>query len=349
MINMRQHALCERCMLLLVVIFLNGCAQTYQKGLYPAQSNLVWPSKPAAARIAYVGQFHHPENMGISKGILEHLGDLFVGSSDRHMVRPMAVIALSPDEIYVADPGVKGVHYFNRKTEEYRLILRKGDQAFPSPVAMTKGPNNSILVSDSALAQVYQIKPKAEYATVFPLQTKLQQPTGLAYDKKYQRLYVADTRAHAIRVFDQQGRQIKKIGKRGKKSREFNFPTLIWFDDRRKLYVTDSLNHRVQIFDAGGRFINTFGQAGMATGTLARPKGVATDNLGHIYIVDALFHALQVFDNKGRLLLSIGQQGKQTAEFWLPAGIYIGENNTIYIADSYNRRVQVFKYIGGKS
>ncbi|MDH5181053.1 MAG: 6-bladed beta-propeller, partial [Gammaproteobacteria bacterium] len=267
---------------------------------------------------------------------------------ERHMVRPMAVVSMSEQEIYVADPGARGVHYFNRKRNEYRLIQQADNQPLPSPVGLARGPNHSVLVADSELGGIFIIQPGGDTASPLVLDVRLAQPTGIARDQATGRMYVTDTAGHSFSIFDQHGKRLKQIGKRGNGKAEFNFPTLMWLDKER-LYVTDSLNFRIQMFDHDGVFKGFFGQIGTTTGTLSRPKGVATDNFGHIYTVDSLFHALQIFNDQGQLLLNIGRQGGLPGEFWLPTGLYISENNTIYIADSHNRRVQVFQYIGGKS
>lgn len=349
---MREHILHQYCkysgLILLSGLLLFGCAAKQQR-LYPVQSSLMWPAKPAQARVQYKGSFRTPEEMGIEKGFFARLSDLITGEDEQLMIKPMAVVSVGEDVIYVADTGVKGIHYFNRQEGDYKLIQLADNRPLPSPVGMAVGPSGSVFVADSALGGIYVIKQGSDIAIPLKLKSKLKQPTGIAWDSQRHRLYVTDTATHTISIFDRNGNRLKQFGKRGKGKAEFNFPTLLWFGKNNQLYVTDSLNFRIQIFNRKGQFQGYFGKAGQTSGTLSRPKGVATDKFGHIYTVDSLFHALQIFDDKGRLLLNIGQQGSAPGEFWLPTGIFVSKNNTIYIADSYNRRVQVFQYLGGKS
>ena len=309
-------------------------------------ADLVWPPAPDRPRIAFVTAFSSPEDLGISRGFMQRVGDLLFGRDESRLVRPMAVVAQG-DLLYVADPGSKGIHRFDQKQGLHDLIFAAGVGALPSPVGLALGDAGEVYVSDSALGMVFVIRAGAKEAVPLTLGARLGQPTGIAYDAANGRLFVVDTSAHRVNVFDRSGALESSFGQRGTGHGEFNYPTLIWRTAQGRLYVTDSLNFRVQSFDDQGRFLGKFGGLGDGTGDLQRQKGVATDRYGHVYIVDSLFHALQVFDENGVFLLSLGGMGRENGEFWLPTGLFIGADDTIYVADSYNQRVQVFRYIGG--
>jgi sugar lactone lactonase YvrE len=307
---------------------------------------LVWPPEPAPPRLAFVRAFSRPDDLGIAKSLLQKLADVLFGGSEARLVRPMAVVAAGTT-LFVADPGAKGVHRLDPAEGKYELIGAEGGVPLASPVALARGADGEIYVSDSARGRVYVLRPGAKAMAPLELGAVLRQPTGIAYDRVARRLIVVDTAAHQIHFFNPDGSLAASVGRRGSGDGEFNFPTLLWRAPDGRLYVTDSLNFRIQILDAQGAFLSKFGKAGDASGDLARQKGVATDRYGHIYVVDALFNAVQIFDPSGRYLLSVGDLGTERGEFWLPTGIFITEDDTIYIADSYNRRVQVLRYIGG--
>jgi DNA-binding beta-propeller fold protein YncE len=246
----------------------------------------------------------------------------------------------------VADPGAKGVHRFDPVAERYDLIAAQGGAGLPSPVGLARGNDGEVYVTDSELAQVLVIRPGAKAALPLAL-PQMGQPTGIAFDPATGRLYVVDTAAHCVNIFNRDATLHARFGRRGAADGEFNYPTLLWRDAEGRLYVTDSLNFRIQVFDAQGQLLRRFGQAGDGTGDNIRQKGVATDSYGHVYVVDALFNAVQIFDQSGRLLLSLGGLGSDRGEFWLPVGIFIGEEDLIYIADSYNQRIQILRYVGG--
>lgn len=328
-----------------LLVLLTGCAATGT--VEPERPPLVWPTSPEPARIAYVSAFSRPVDLGIEQTFLQRLRNFIFGDEENRMVRPMAVTE-SGGALFVADPGAKGVHRFDRVKGNYALIGGPGGSPLPSPVGLARGAEGEIYVADSRLGQVLVIPPGAGEARPLELEGELLQPTGLAYDTATRRLFVVDTRSHRINVFSPQGNRLASIGQRGNGPGQFNYPTMLWLSDRGQLLVTDSLNYRVQILDGEGRFLKQFGHLGDGTGDAARQKGIATDRDGHLYIVDSLFHAVQVFDEDGRFLLTVGVQGQDRGEFWLPAGIYIGADDLIFVADAYNRRVQVLRYVGGQ-
>lgn len=335
--------------LLGVMFFATSCTSTHKVVSLESNTGLVWPSKPASPRIAYVASFHHPDDFGISRGFFTWLGELFTGEKERKMVRPMAITQTSDNILFVADPGVKGVHRFDLKNKKYSLIRLADNKLLPSPVGLAADKSGNVYVVDSELGQLFKIKKNSDEAIAVTLQSSLLQPTSIAISSDNNSFYITDTASHHVKKFSFNGKLISVIGKRGKAKGEFNYPTMIWLDKSDQLFVTDSLNFRVQVFNNKGKFVRYFGKQGTGTGHLSRPKGVATDANGHVYVIDGLFHVFQLFDTRGRFLLHIGGQGQSPGEFWLPSGIFINKKNVIYIADSHNQRVQVFRYIGEQS
>lgn len=330
------------------VLFVVACAPIHKTINLNNNTGLVWPGQPEKTRIAYVASFNHPDNFGIEKGFFTWLGELFTGEKERRMIRPMAITQTSDNILFVADPGVKGIHRYDLKNKRYSLIRLADEKILPSPVGLAVDKDDNVYVVDSELAQIFKIEKNKKHAIAVSLHAQLIQPTSVVIDSDNDSLYITDTAAHQIKHFSFDGKLKSIIGKRGTAKGEFNYPTMIWRDKSGQLFVTDSLNFRVQIFNRNGKFIRYFGKQGGGSGHLSRPKGVATDSNGHIYIVDGLFHVFQLFDNKGRFLIHVGTQGQGEGEFWLPSGIFINNNDMIYIADSHNQRVQVFRYIGGQ-
>lgn len=308
--------------------------------------SLVWPPAPDRPHIEYLGKLSQPADIGISKGFLAVLSSIALGDKNNGMVLPMAVVENNKQQLYVADPGVKGIHRFDRKRGRYHLIKRVGGKDFESPVSLATDESGNVYIVDSVLAKVFIIGSDDDEAVQVSMEDDFIRPTGIVIDKVSGWIYVVDTAIHKIIVFDKELKLITKFGRRGSSMGEFNYPTYIWQTKDRKLLITDSLNFRIQRFDHKGTYLDHFGSPGNAIGSLSRPKGIAQDKYGHIYVVDALFHNVQLFNSSGELLMYFGRQGNNPGEFWLPVGIYISDDDTIYLCDSYNRRVQIFKYIG---
>lgn len=331
---------------LTVVALLVACSG--QKPVHVKQdieTALTWPQPPNKPRIKYIGSLSTPKDLGMRKGFLDFLSEVALGKEENGMVLPMAVVENNKKQLFVADPGVKAIHRFDRESGIYRTIKRAGEKDFESPVGLAADSEGNVYVADSELAKVYFIGVDKNEATAIAFEEDFIRPTGVAVDKKNGWIYVVDTGSHSISVFNSNMSMIRKIGHRGSAAGEFNYPTYIWQNNDGEILVTDSLNFRIQRFDRHGKYLGQFGKAGNAMGDLSRPKGVAEDSLGHIYVVDSLFHNVQLFDLSGSLLMHFGRQGNEPGEFWLPVGIFISDDNTIYLCDSYNQRVQIFRYM----
>lgn len=263
------------------------------------------------------------------------------------MSRPVSVVAATPADFMVFDQGSETIFQVQKNKVEIPRPVKKKENYFTSLVGSCALPGNDILFTDSRLNDVFRLSADRKKLDIFNDTQHLQQPTGIAYSAVNDEVWVVETGAHRITVFNAKGERVKTIGSRGDEKGQFNFPTAICIDKNGDAYVIDALNFRVQIFDRNGTFISMFGEAGDATGSFARPKGIATDSYGNIYITDALFHVVQIFDRAGNFLYSFGKQGREKEDFWMPSGIYIDSKNYIYIADSYNSRVQIFQLNNG--
>lgn len=335
------------CVGLIGALLVGSCASSAKK-VQLTERYPVWPASPAEAKIKLVNIFSTSVDLNIGKGFWQWLGEVFLGSDVEEMVRPMAIVVINEQQIFVADPGVHGVHLFDLKEDKYRLIKLSGNRNMLSPVALAAASHDVILITDSKAGQVYRYQYGDESAFVVDLDEELLQPTGIIVDEWTNEIYITDTKRHQIIVFDESGGLVRFIGRRGDADGELNFPTMIGWGTGGELLVTDSLNFRIQVFSKNGRYLSKFGEQGDATGYQSRPKGVVSDHRGNIYVVDSLFHSIQVFDLSGQYLLSVGEQGQAPGQFWLPTGIFINDEQKIYVADSYNKRVQVFQLVKAK-
>lgn len=271
------------------------------------------------------------------------LGQLIFGKKELELVKPISLIGSDSSMLVVLDQTSGSIIKFNNGEMEIPTFILKQKAFFSSLVSISHFKDEAYLFTDSSEDKVYILDINNKKLKKFNNETILAQPTGIAYSSITQEVWVVETSAHQISVFDKEGNKLRTIGKRGNGDGEFNFPTFIWIDNLGNVYIVDSMNFRVQVFDKDGKVVSVFGEAGDATGYFARPKGVATDSYGNIYIADALFHTIQIFDGDGQFLYQFGSQGQGNGEFWMPSGIFIDDENYIYVADSYNARIQVFK------
>lgn len=318
------------------------------------QSAPLWPDLPEVPRYRYAGQLlgemnfsdvesHEP---GMFSKILHWLAGLDGDDSDagNSLVRPQSGM-VAGSRTYVTDVGRGAVFVFDRSVAELQIwTLADMGVAFVSPIGIAQGPDQSVLVTDSELKRVVRLSadgsPLGSFGTGLLLR-----PTGIARDAASGQVFVVDTHAHDIKVFDDHGKLLRRIGRRGTAEGEFNSPTHITLSHN-KLYVSDTLNARIQVLSLEGAAISAVGKRGLYLGNLTRPKGVAVGGDGNIHVVESYYDHLLVYDKAGKFLLPIGGTGNAVGQFYLPAGAWSDDQGRIYVADMYNGRVIIFQYLG---
>jgi len=322
-----------------LAILAGACStRTYDPAVKEQVTNMVWPEAPETARIKFLRQFSKPEDMGIRESLSRKFRDALVGGEDRTMTRPYAV-AVNSKIVVVADPGAAVIHIFDQERKTYRQLKDVGKHDLESPIGVALG-GEKFYIADSKLGKVFILNQRLKLLSILG---DLQRPTSLAFDPVNQRLYVAETLAHAIRVFDENGNDLFSIGERGEAETQFNFPSHLAFANNR-LFVNDTMNFRIQILSPEGQHLQTFGKHGVGSGHLTQPKGVAVDSMDHVYVADALSNQVQIFEQDGTFLLGFGGAGEGPGTFQMPAGLAIWKD-LIYVADSFNHRVQVFQFL----
>ena len=262
------------------------------------------------------------------------------------LVRPQSGLVDKFGRVLVTDVGRAAIMVFDEANGKLSVWDRATrNDRFESPIAITLGRESEVLVTDSDLGRVFRLgadgSPRGEFGTGV-----LQRPTGIVRDAARGRIYVADTHAHDIKVFDDEGRHLATWGAPGEAPGELNYPTHLALSDG-VLVVADSMNARIQGFDRDGKLVLRFGQRGLYVGNLVRPKGVAADDEGNLYVVESMHDTLLVFDRTGRLLMSLGGTDNENGRFHLPAGVWVDARNRVYVADMFNGRVAVFQFLGG--
>lgn len=356
-----------RKMLWIVALLLGGCATTLQeKAVFSLAVDLpkeargvVWPPQADGEipRYFYAGElrgesnFVKPKHEGEdARNVILRFFDVVIGvEPPLQLDRPQSGTVDDNGRILVTDIGRAAVFVFD--VDQGRLVvweIAEGLKHFVAPVGIAKGPDGQIFVADAELDLVARLDRDGN--PMEPIgKGKLSRPNGVAYEAATRRIFVADTEAHQIKVFDLAGELLTTLGKRGDGVGEFNYPTHIAIFDE-KLYVTDTMNARVQVLSTPtGRYLGTVGRRGLYIGNLVRPKGVAADSEHNIYVVESYFDYLLVYNRRGEFLMPIGGVGDGVGSFHLPAGVWIDAKNRIFVADMMNNRVAVFQFMGAEN
>jgi DNA-binding beta-propeller fold protein YncE len=194
-------------------------------------------------------------------------------------------------------------------------------------------------------------------------------PQGITVNSARNRLYVADTDNHSIRMINLDTTQVLTIAGTGiagfadagtGTSAQFNSPTGITVNSVNSiLYVADTDNNRIRMISLGFNAVSTIagtGTAGFAdsvTGTSAhflRSRGITINSTDSIlYVADTGNNRIrminltpgannQVSTIAGTGIAGFADSGTGTsAQFQFPRGITINSNNSILYVENNNR------------
>lgn len=319
-----------------------------EKAVEDPYADYVWPPPPDEARIkleeVYAGRSDVEADSRLKKMLL--------GASPKspydQLRKPFAVAFDSQGRILVSDSGNGALVRFDRQERRFDVFGTQGSVQLKLPLGLAMGPEDTVYVTDAGLQQVVAFDPEGKVVAVYGRGENLQNPTDAVLSPDGERLYVADSKAHQIVVFDAATAEEKtSFGKQGEGEGEFSFPTSLAFGPQGDLYVVDQLNSRVQIFTPDGEYVDQLGDLGVSFGNFVRPKDVAVDEVGFIYITDNAFNNVQLFDVDLSLLTFVGEGGTGPGRFNGASGVAV-RGQEFAVVDQLGRRVQVFRFLKPK-
>lgn len=162
---------------------------------------------------------------------------------------------------------------------------------------------------------------------------QLVQPYGTAlYGGK---LYVADTRAPGLAVFDLALQKLSYFSGFG--GGRMKSPINVRIDQDGTKYVTDTGREQILVYDANDRYVGAFGRQGQF-----KPVDVAIAG-DRLYVSDVKNHQIHVLDKRsGRTLSTFGKPGSGDGELFHPTNLAIGPDGDVYVVETSNYRVQRF-------
>lgn len=210
----------------------------------------------AKRKISYLrpegnGVFKMPINIAVDKD-----GTRFVTDTVRGQV-----LIYNPENRFVGDIGKMG----EMKPCGIALL---GDRLYVSDLTQ-----HQVRVYNKTTRQVLFTIPRDAKDP----KAKLFSPTNLATDEEG-RLYVSDSGAFTITVFDKEGNYLRTVGDVGLKPGRFGLPKGIAVDRENRVYVVDAATAVVQLFDAEGKLLMYFGEPqSSGRAGLYLPAGLALD------------------------------------------------------------------------
>ncbi|HLI62058.1 MAG TPA: SMP-30/gluconolactonase/LRE family protein [Terriglobales bacterium] len=327
-------------------------------------SMLVWPEPPNIPRIRYTTYFagekldYTPLDQQAKKKStwMDRLAGV-QGGNTKHQYKPVPFQLIAPNglavnskgELYVADQRVGAIFIFNTETKDVRLIANGRDASFALLNGLAMDDDDRLFVTDGKMRRVLVFDKTDK--VVDQINKGLIDPVGIAIDTDNRQLYVVDTQADQVVVYDADTlKEKRRIGTAGHHHElttpgDFSAPTDVAVDKDGNVYVTDTMNYRVEIFDADGNYISQFGKHCDGPGCFSHPKGIAVDSDGHIWVADPMLDLLQVFTRDGQLAGFLGGRGEYPGQFSSIDGVCIDKNNRVFTSEQLPGRVQEFRYI----
>lgn len=193
---------------------------------------------------------------------------------------PLNLAIDAAGNFYVADSGRDQVVIFD-KDENYVAAIGKLDEMKPRDVAVSNDriyvadiQNHNVHVYDKATQKPLFTIPREPDAT--NVVRRLFSPTNLALDSKG-RLYVSDTGAFRVQVYDADGNYLRTVGSMGDSLGQFARVKGIAVDRDFRLYAVDAMSQVVQIFNEQGKLLTWFGEPAASSQVQNLPAKVMVD------------------------------------------------------------------------
>jgi sugar lactone lactonase YvrE len=193
---------------------------------------------------------------------------------------PLNVVVDSDGTMYVVDSIRNQVVLFD-SNEGFITAVCDKDTMKPRDIAVGADKfyvpdiqNHKVHVYDKAERKLLFDIPRSEDATNDD--RRLFMPTNVALDSQGH-LYVSDTGAFRVQVYDADGKYLRTVGKYGDNVGEFSRPKGVAVDRDNRLYAVDAAAQVVQIFDDQGRLLMWFGEPKASKVGLELPSKVLVD------------------------------------------------------------------------
>lgn len=305
----------------------------------------VWPPPPDEARIRLEAVIAGRADVVTESKLKRKLLKGSPQTTYDNLRKPFAVDYDPEGRILVTDSQTAAVIRFDRDGNRMDVLGTQGAVRLKLPLGLHVAPDGTIYVADVGLKQVVAYDSEGKLTAVYGREGELVNPTDAVLSPDGSRLFVADSKAHQIVVFDRDSAEVvSRFGKRGEGEGEFGWPTSVAIGPEGQLFVVDQINCRVQVFDPDGEYVDQFGQRGSGFGSFVRPKDIAVDRNGVIFVTDNAFNNVQLFDVDFSLLTFVGERGSGPGRFFGTSGVAV-HGNQFAVVDQLGHRLQVFRFL----
>jgi DNA-binding beta-propeller fold protein YncE len=250
-------------------------------------------------------------------------------------------LVVTEDRLYVLDDLNGRVAVLDQQGRSLGAIPLPGP-AGSSWLGIGFGGADQLFLASSGGGRVVVIDLKGKLVREFPTgdSAEASGPAGILVSRGS--CFVADNRAHKLRVFSLDGRLEASWGGLGESSTQFRAPFRVVQDSLDRVLVTDALNSRVLAFTPKGDPLAAFGEFGTTEGTLFRPAGLAILERDRVLVSDAYFGSLQVFSSQGDYQGVLCEEGRPLA-LESPMGLAV-RGRIVFVVEMGAGRVSAWEF-----
>lgn len=224
-------------------------------------------------------------------------------------------------------------------------LVGKDVERIFSPYGVETDEAGRLYVVDTYLRKVHVFdREKRDYFNLAQADEPLQSPIDIAVEGADGRIYVTDSAAGTVHVYNDGG----KIYAGSIPEDELVRPTGIAINDSTgELVVVDTGKSTIYRYDlATHELKGSFGSRGGRDGEFNFPTNVSAGSDGRIFVTDSMNFRVQVFSSDGEFIGKFGQAGDTPGYFSKPKGIATDSDGNIYVVDSLHDAVQIFNDAG---
>lgn len=177
----------------------------------------------------------------------------------------------------------------------------------------------------------------------YTTQDKFNNPQGIFYDKKRNRLFVADTNNHRVAVLTRDGLPVTQLGVQ----KELEFPADVIVSSRGAVYVMEQTTHRVKKYSPGfqyggvvdfQRLVDAEKQKDKTTDVQAKvdsvvPLSIAMDAKDNLYVLSKN-QKIYAFLKDEAFQFSFGGKGKEENELLGAVNVTANGGGMLYVLDA---------------
>jgi len=260
---------------------------------------------------------------------------MIIGKEDEiKLVEPVAVGG-TEGLLYIVDAGAKIVYKYDLAINEIVPVRDIAVHFKGNMGNIYVAKDRSFYIVDSIGKQVLHFSEQGTLLTTFLDYANLSRPVDVLVDEENGDVLVADGSFSHIIVFNELGKAVRTIGRRGTGPGRFRAITSMT-RGADGLFLLDRLELPAQVISMDGQYQYSFGEA-----DLVFPTSIAVDQDQRVYISDKSDNTIRVYQN-GQLLMKFGGGGSAPGRFRIITGLWVS-GYLLYVVDSLNERVQVLR------